>query len=99
MTTRTDAAGYAEAWAARADRHATDFRDVSYAVSLTDPKQLTYHAELRVNAEAMALMWATVAGLLPDSPSGTIAFPDTMSDDDRARFIAAWANSAPEATR
>lgn len=65
MTSRAEAAGHAEAWAERADRHATDYRDVSYAVFLTDPGQAGYHAALRVQAEAMALMWARIAKLLP----------------------------------
>jgi hypothetical protein len=66
VTTRTEAAGYAEAWATRADQHATDYRDVSYAAFLTDPSRAGYHAALRVQADAMALLWARVGELQPD---------------------------------
>ena len=65
MTTRPEALSYAEAWASHADQAATDFRNVSYAVYLTDPKEAAHHGELRDQAEAMALMWAAVAKLLP----------------------------------
>lgn len=73
MTTRAEAAGYAEAWATRADRHATDYRNLSYEALVTDPSRAGYHAALRVQADAMALLWVRIAELQPEETPGTFA--------------------------
>lgn len=64
--TRADFAGYAEAWASRADRYATDYRE---AVSGETGDLMVVQIEgLRDQAVQMALMWATVAALHPTEP-------------------------------
>jgi hypothetical protein len=72
VTTRTEAAGYAEAWATRADQHATDYRNLSYEALVTDPSRAGYHAALRVQADAMALLWVRIAELLPAPGPGPV---------------------------
>lgn len=69
MISRTEAAGYAEGWADRADQHATEFRDLGYTAALTEPKRAAHYGALRDQARDMALMWATIAQLHDAAPA------------------------------
>lgn len=62
-----------------------------------DRHERTSREEWRQRAHEHALMWTGIAALLPEGPACAVTFPDSMSDDDRARFIAAWTHPQPTA--
>lgn len=68
MSDRDAATRSATTWAHRADQHASDYLDTSYAAYVTDPGQAVHVAYKRDQAERMALMWATIAALHPVEP-------------------------------
>ena len=62
-----------------------------------DRHERTSREEWRQRAHEHALMWTGIAALLPEGPTCAVTFPDSISDDDRARFIAAWTQTQPAA--